>query len=175
MKLGRLAAQFDPAVPKLGDVLKAPAPLPPTELRYRNIQYSRMLLNDQLGDCTVAGIGDIWEYWKNITGVHPVMTDNEAEVHYSAITGYVPGKSATDTGAVELDVLKYFSNIKMISSSPAQLTKFIAVSSMSIEDIKYSVHALGNCYIGVNLPDSAMTFNTWDVVPRGKDRRWSLR
>jgi len=169
MKLGRLAAQFDPLVPKLGNLIKAPSPLPDTEFRYRQVQYWPMLLNDQVGDCTVAGIGHIWEYWRMIATKSPyVMTDLEALAHYSAIVGYDPKNPNTDTGAVELDVLNYFKNVTMIASQPVQLLRFIAISSLAIDDVRYSIHNLGNCYIGINMPDSAMNFNTWDVVPGAK-------
>src|ERR1700722_5474583 len=166
MKLGRNAAQFDNAVPKLSNLLKAPAPLPPTEMKFKQISWWPMLLNDMLGDCTVAGITHVWQYWKEIgdPSIFFIMSDDEAKAHYSAITGYVDGDDSTDNGAVELNVLNYFKTAKMIHSTPCNLTKFISIDYTDIEQVKYSTANLGNCYIGVNLPQSALQTNLWDVV-----------
>lgn len=174
MKLGRLAAQFDPAVPQMHQMfLKAPAPTTPTEFRFKTVQYWPMLLNDQIGDCTVAGIGHIGEYWKFIGVSSPyVMTDAEALDHYKAITGFdgnmTINPNPTDTGAVELNVLQYFSQIRMVASQPFQLSKFINIQTLDIEEICYSIQNLGNCYFGVNLPSNALSVQTWDVVPGTK-------
>jgi hypothetical protein len=92
------------------------------------------------------------------------MTDPEAEVHYSTITGYNKNDPSTDRGAVELDVLNYFtSNPRMIASMGSQLLKFINISHSSVQDVKYSVNKLGNAYLGVMLPENAMTYEPWVV------------
>lgn len=171
-KLGRLPAQFDPSVPDLLSLhLRATPPLPATEMRWKTVLNWPMLLNDQLGDCTIAGIGHAYQYWDVITSANTngntnviVMTDDQALADYEVCGNYDPANPATDGGCVCLDVLKYFSQPRAIGNTQKTLTKFVSVPLNNIEQLKFSIHALGNCYLGINLPTNAETLDTWDVV-----------
>jgi len=91
---------------------------------------------------------------------YPTMTDLEAEAFYSIIGGYDPTNPATDNGCVELNVLNYFQNNGiMVASQNYKLDKFVSLTPTDLTQIKSAVYHLGNCYIGLNLPNSAMQTN----------------
>lgn len=167
MKLGKNPAKFDSTVPHLLSLSLDTSIVPQTLEEYKKIQYWPVLLNDQIGDCTIAGIGHIIQYWNTVGKLSfPVMTDLEANTFYQIIGGYIPGNTATDNGCVELDVLNYFNtNGIMAASQLIKIDKFLSLTPSNIEQIKASVFHLGNCYIGLNLPQSALQTTSWDVVP----------
>lgn len=162
--LGRNAAKFDPKVPKIME-LKLNDVLPVISDDWKKVQYWPMLKNDVIGNCTIASAGHIIEYWNYVGNLSlPTMTDLEAEIIYSICGGYKPGDATTDNGCIELDVLNYFQNHGIMAASQlVSLTKFLSVPATSLTQLKSSIHHLGNCYLGYNLPSNALQTNLWSV------------
>lgn len=165
--LGRQPAKFDPSVPKLMSLSLSETVVPTILDDWKTIQYWPMLLNDQLGTCTIASVGHTIEYW-NIIGklTLPVMTDLEAEVFYQINGHYIPGDASTDNGCILLDVLNYFQGHGMMAASQNyKVNKFLSVERNDLTQIKSSVFHLGNCYLGLNFPSNALQTNLWTIDP----------
>lgn len=169
MKLGRQPAVFDPSIPMLGSLsLKVHLTQTPSiSDKWKTIQYWPMLMNDQIGNCTIAGCGHVIEYWKIIGGLSLItMTDQEALVQYEICGNYDPKNPATDQGCVELNVLNYFqSHGIMAGSNLLALSNFVNVQHDDLNQIKSSIVNLGNCYLGYNLPSNALQTVLWSVDP----------
>lgn len=168
--LGRKPAQFDPNVPKLMELNLDQTKVPASSTLYTKVKYWPMLMNDQIGDCTVAAVGHVIEYWNTVGRLSlPTMTDAEAETAYEILGHYIPGDQSTDNGCVELDVLNYFKNHGIMAASQNyKLTKFLATPARSLSQIKASIFHLGNCYFGYNLPDNALQTTLWTVDPNAQ-------
>lgn len=67
-----------------------------------------MYLNNQLGDCTVAAAAHMLAAMCVYAGFpEPSFADDVILHAYSAVSGYIPGDQATDSGALCSDVLAY--------------------------------------------------------------------
>jgi len=166
--LGRKPAQFDPKIPKFRELQLKVDLLPAISSEWQQVQYWPLLQNDVLGDCTIAGVGHVIEYWNFVGKLSlPTMTDLEAEVQYQILGQYIPDDPSTDNGCVELDVLNYFKTHGIMAGSQiVKLNKFLSVPATDLHQIKSAIHHLGNCYLGYNLPDNAASqTNLWDIDP----------
>lgn len=121
-----------------------------------------MMLNDSVGDCTCASAGHMQMSFTADNGDLVVPTDAQIIAAYSAITGYNPSNPATDQGANELDVLKFWKNNGIAGN---QIGAFAEVDITNLNDIKYSVYLFGGCYIGVQLPISYQGASSWFDPP----------
>src|SRR6202142_3971073 len=72
-----------------------PLPAPPATCSYApkaSTALSEMYLNDQLGDCVIAGMAHLAGVFSGNAGIPPVVfTAEQITGLYSAIGGYVPG------------------------------------------------------------------------------------
>jgi hypothetical protein len=164
--LGRKPAKFDPKVPKIMELNLRSDVLPSISDEWKNVQYWPLLKNDVIGDCTIAGVGHVIEYWNYVGKLSlPTMTDLEAEVQYQILGQYVPGDANTDNGCVELDVLNYFKTHGIMAGSQiVHLNRFLSVPHNDLQQIKSAIHHLGNCYFGYELPSNAASqTNLWDI------------
>ena len=106
MRLGRKAIKTDSRTLALGDYLTPALPPPPPSADWtKGITSWGMMLNDTLGDCTIAGAGHAVQVWTANTASIATLPDPTIESYYQQWDGYVPGNSSTDNGGVELDVL----------------------------------------------------------------------
>jgi hypothetical protein len=102
--------------------------------------------------------------WTANTGKEVVPSDQQIVAAYSAITGYNPVTGAHDTGAAELDVLKYW-QAKGIAGH--KVMAFVALEPGNHTHIMDAVYIFGGCYIGVQLPQTAQGQDIWTVPPGG--------
>lgn len=114
-----------------------------------------VMLNDQLGDCVVAGA-------YHIAGVETGNASNGAETFhasstqikadYHAIGGYVDGDESTDNGCDEETALAYWQNHGLANGT--KLLGWLAVDATNVEEIKSAMWLFENLYFGVELPDA---------------------
>lgn len=147
-----------------------------------------MMGNDALGDCTCAAAGHMIECWTANLG--DAFTPSSAQIiaAYSAVSGYVPGNPATDTGAVELDVLNYWRR-QGIAGHKINAYAALGLNNVQHDDahnglgntvrewlrdgapnqhearecVKQSIALFGGAFIGLALPLSAQQQGVWDV------------
>jgi hypothetical protein len=165
VKLGRKAIKTDSRTLKLAKYLTPALPPPPPAKDWTNgITGWGMMLNDQLGDCTIAGAAHAVQVWTANSGKIATVPDATIEKTYEQWDGYVPGQPNTDNGGVELDVLNDwqkggFAGHKLVAFADPQFT--------NLDQIRQSIALFGGVYIGLGLPLTAQTQDVWDVVPKG--------
>ena len=122
------------------------------------------MLNDSLGDCTIAGLGHAVQVWTANTGTISTVPDPTIRDYYSQWDGYVPGDPNTDNGGIELDVLNDFQKNGFAGH---KLFAFADPKPSNLIQIRQSIFLFGGVYIGLALPNTAQDQDVWDVVPKG--------
>ena len=165
MKLGRKAIKTDSRTLAIGDYLKPGLPAPPPAANWtKGITAWGMMLNDTLGDCTIAGIAHAIQVFSANTGTIDTIPDATIESYYEQWDGYVPGNPSTDHGGVELDVLNDWQKNGFVGNA---LTAFADPKFTNLIEIRQSIALFGGVYIGLSLPLTAQSQDVWDVVPNG--------
>lgn len=184
-KKGRLPR--DPSKPMLrfedylirgaGQAPLAQVPLSEDIDRSSRVADIPMYLNDQLGDCTIAGAGHLFGALAVYAGYpEPLFSDQEITTAYSAVSGYVPGDESTDNGADMGTVLQYL-HLTGMPDQTGKLHKvagYAAISDVTDETLLGTVlNTFGTIYLGINCPESAeQQFQQgvpWTVVPGSPD------
>ncbi len=106
MKLGKLPRRHDPRTLKMARYLAPALPAPPAHVDYtRGVADWGMMLNDQLGDCTIAAVAHAIQAWTLNAGSGADVADSTVQLYYEKWDGYNPADPSSDQGGVELDVL----------------------------------------------------------------------
>jgi hypothetical protein len=164
-KLGRKAIKTDTRTLMLARYFTPSLPPPPPAKDWtKGIDSWGTMLNDSLGDCTIAGVGHAIQVFTANTGTMVTVPDATIESYYEKWDGYVPGKPGTDTGGVELDVLNDW---RQHGFAGKTLLAFADPKPANLNEVRQSIALFGGVYIGLSLPLTAQTQDVWDVVPRG--------
>jgi hypothetical protein len=187
MKLGKRPRRHDVRTLKLARYLTGagqaqPLQPPPTVDYTHGIKDWGMMLNDQLGCCTIAAVGHAVQTWTaNALGRELTVPDSTILAYYEKWDGYNPANPATDQGGVELDVLNEWRQQGFDGNS---LDAYVAIelgigdtglgtrdsgNSVPIPEplipnpIAQAIWLFGGAYIGVELPITAQNQDVWDV------------
>ena len=171
-KLGRSPRAFNPRVPHMSALIgkKVSAP-PPVVVDYTTVLPANLgvMLNDQQGDCTCAGIYHAKQVWTaNANPPIQEELDSNVESVYEGACGYVPGNPSTDNGGVEQEVLAYWMKTGVPTVSGVDnLLAFLEVDHRSTDDVKWAISDCGLVYIGIDVPAYLMDSvpDVWDVNP----------
>lgn len=180
-RLGRCPRAFDPSVPHLSALRAAPrramAPLP-TAVHWGEdpkLNSWGMMLNDQLGCCTIAAAYHLMQVW-SARGRSQVLTEPDDKVleAYREFAGY-NGTPATDNGAVEQDILCRWlttgvpireGTAKDPAPGRSRLLFYGEIDVRNVMDVCRAIYDCGGVYIGFNVPDWLMSEPTlpsvWD-------------
>ena len=116
---------------KLSNYLTRALPPPPATMDYSpNAMQAlnQIYLNDQLGDCVIAGMAHVVGVLTGNNGGAPfVYNQDQIVALYSAIGGYVPGNPNTDRGCDEQTALNYWQHNGAPSGSN-QIAGWISVN-----------------------------------------------
>lgn len=134
------------------------------------IKNWRILANDRLGDCVVAGschssMLDNMEAGRTVT-----FTDQNAIDVYSSACGYNQSDPSSDQGCEIRTVLKYTQQTGLMDSKGKihKIDAYAQLDKKNILEIYYSIYLFGKAKLGVNIPQSAVDqFNAgkaWTVV-----------
>jgi hypothetical protein len=166
MKLGKLAPRHDRRTLMLGNYVQPQLPTPPDACgwEFKVDDGFGLMLNDRLGDCTVAAAGHLIEVWTANAGNMFIPSDHQILTAYKAVSGYNDIDPDSDAGAVELDVLNYWRKTGIAGRT---IGAFAALEPSNEDHIRDSVFLFGGCYIGVQLPVSAQDQDVWVVPPYG--------
>ena len=165
MRLGRKAIKTDSRTLRMANYLTPSLPPPPPAKDWTNgITSWGMMLNDKLGDCTIAGAAHAVQVWSVNTGGEITVPDEAVQNYYQQWDGYVPGDDSTDRGGVELDVLNDWQKNGFAGN---KLLAFADPKPASLIDIRQSITLFGGVYIGLALPITAQSQDVWDVVKSG--------
>ena len=166
-KLGRKALKTDSRTLRLAKYMKAFAPPPVSVSWAKGITNFGMMLNDQLGCCTIAGIGHAIQVWTANASSIVTVPDSIIQNYYSTWDGYVPGDPSTDNGGVELDVL---SDWKANGFSGHLLTAYADPTVSNLIEVRQAIALFLGVYIGMSVTDQVMENDNdptipWDVTP----------
>ena len=165
MKLGRKAIKTDSRTLALGDYLKPSLPAPPPAKDWTcGITSWGMMMNDKLGDCTIAGAAHAVQVWSKCLGAEITVDDKTVLSFYEKWDGYNPSDPSTDNGGIELDVLN---NWRKEGFSGHGLLAYATPKFSNLVEIRQSIALFGGVYIGLSLPITAQNQDVWDVVPNG--------
>jgi hypothetical protein len=164
-KLGKQPPKKDPRTLQLATYFTKALKPPPASVDYsKNIPIWPMYLNDRIGDCTVAYVGHQVQAWTTLSRNHDVMITDDQVLHaYEAIAGYDPAKPATDQGAYEADVLKYWRGTGI---GGRKITAWADVLPMSAVNVRQAVFLFGGLFLGLAMPTTAQSQIVWDVVDK---------
>lgn len=163
-KLGRRAIKTDSRTLRLARYLTAELPAPAPSLDYtKGITSYGQMLNNELGDCTIAGLGHAIQTWTANTAKEVTVTDATVLAGYENFCGYNPADPSTDQGGIELDVLNDWKN-QGFGGYP--LHSFVSANPRNTRQLKQAIGLFGGVYIGMGLPISAQNQigSVWDVV-----------
>ncbi len=169
LKLGKRAPKFDKRTLKMSKYITpalAPAPVS-CDWTQRKVNWG-MMLNDSLGDCTIAACAHAIQVWSlcNPAGLAVGQTeitvvDSDILKMYEKSCGYNPSDPATDEGGVELDVLNFWRHNPLHGH---HLKAYAEPDPGNFQHIKQSIWLFGGVYIGLALPITAQSQDVWDVV-----------
>lgn len=185
-----MALVHDPATHRLGkakpkpsrlrigdylDVQAAIAQAPPNVVNSKNQSIPlAMYMNDTLGDCTCAGVGNTLRV--NSDGSKQ-LSDNDVQSAYIAVTTeegnpYNPGTGANaDAGCAELDVLDYW---VVTGIGGDKLMGHAGVDMTNADEVKAVCWLFGSLYPGWQLSVAQQSQTVWDVdtSANGKPGSW---
>jgi hypothetical protein len=161
-KLGKKDFKFDSRTLKLRDYLVPTLPAPPASINWApNVTSWPMLMNDTLGDCTIAAALHAVQVWMLSQGKTYTPTDAIALEYYEKWDGYVNGDPNTDNGGDETTVLTRW---KAHNLNTHVLRGWVDPQPGNQTHIMQSIAYFGGVYIGLQLPVSAQNQTEWTVV-----------
>jgi len=143
-KLGKLGPVRPDGLHMLAFYQTNPLPVAPESVAVPNVSDWRILANDKYGDCTFAGIVHARMANSAVLGITENWpTDDEIVQAYLAYT------NGQDSGAVEVDLLKYWQQNELFGS---KLAAFAPTDHADLDELKSVIASYGFAYIGVQLP-----------------------
>lgn len=180
LKLGKRVHRFDRRTLQLKKYIKAVTPPPATMGYIDRVTEWPMMLNDAIGDCTIAAAGHMIEQWTTYATTPAIPGDPAILQAYEAVSGYNPNDPNSDAGAVVLDVLNYW---RQHGIGGHQIVAYASINVKDPKEFQQAVALFGNVYIGVGLPITAQDPRTdengipiWEVQkagPIGAGQPWT--
>lgn len=163
-RLGKRAPSRKVTLP-FSRYLKANLAPPPISISWIAAQIIwTMLLNDTLGDCTIAAFLHMVQAWAAAVGIVYNPTDATALAMYEAACGYVPGDPATDQGGVETTVLDY---ARSTGAAGHKILAYVSVDPANQTEVETAIAIFGGVYTGLAMPTAWQGALLWDVAPGG--------
>jgi len=175
MKFGKKPAKIDPRTLKVEKYFLASLAPAPDDCDYTGgVTEFGMMLNgpnsygppvppEGLGCCTISAPGHA-EQTATLASTGTMWTPPDSDIlqRYTEWDGYIPGDEGTDNGGVEIDVLNDW---HQTSFWKHYLMAYADPVVTNLDHIKKSIYYFGGLYIGLQLPNTALSQETWDVVP----------
>jgi hypothetical protein len=155
---------------KLSNYLRAPLPPAPPSSDYSpkgQPALANVYLNDQLGDCVIAGAYHVVATETGNAGRLFTANNDQLIKDYSAIGGYNPADPNSDQGCDEPTALNYW--LQNGFANGTRPLGWISVDATNADELKSALYLFENLYFGVELPDAWVnpmpTANfSWDVA-----------
>ncbi len=162
LKLGRKAVKTDSRTLKISNYLTPALPAPPVKVDWSKKQIDwGMLMNDTLGDCTIAGALHAIMGWSLNVGKEVKFSNKDALKYYESFDGYNPKDPNTDQGGILLDVLNDW---KKQGINGHKVSVFASVNPTNVTEVKQALYLFGPLYCGLSFPNSAMDQPTWELT-----------
>jgi hypothetical protein len=130
-------------------------------------------LNNQIGDCTCAGMGHAVAQWTAFSGSTPggaMFADQVIQEMYSAVSGYDPTTGANDNGAELYQVCDYMmkTGITDVNGKLHKIAGYADIAGFNnLGYLKQVLNAFGTVYLGVNVGNQ-------DEVNFSDGKPWTL-
>ena len=167
-RLGRKAVKHDSRRLLLAKYLPAAFPAPPPSCDWsKDIAQFGMMLNDTLGDCTIAGCAHAVQIWTANSTSEITLPDSTILAYYEQWDGYVSGDPSTDNGGVEETVLDDW---RQSSFGGHTLTAYADPDVTNLTEIRQAVSLFLGLYSGLNVTEAVTEpagnpAVAWDVTP----------
>ena len=176
-KLGRKPRERDPRFPHMSAIMAGrrsmvmPAPVNWSTNMDPDLG---MMLNDQLGCCTISAVYHLIQLWSCIiTGKMLTESDSMVLRAYELVDGYRPSDPRTDQGGIMQHVMRYWMNhgMPMDAGGANRALAVIEIDPQNDIDIANAIVSCGAVNIGFNVPEYLMPDNgdpppaIWDVNP----------
>jgi hypothetical protein len=155
----RLARYLDAAAP----------PAPPPAVDYQTAAraaLARVYLNDQLGDCVIAGMAHLVGLFTLNAGAPAILTDAQVLALYEAIGGYRPGDPSTDNGCDEATALAYWHD-RGAPAGQHRIAGYVTIDPTDRRAVQTALWLFENVFFGIELPDAWTQVQgdgfVWDV------------
>ena len=159
-KLGLKPVLAQPRL-RLADYLK-PSDLPSVEslkfpLGHPDAIQPRMFLNDQLGDCAIAGSIEEVRLANALRGVDVNFTDKSAVVNYSAIAGYNPDDPSTDQGTDVHELYEFRKTYGLVDDDGGRhkIVAYAGLTPGDFDELLIALSLFDMVGIGIQVPDYA--------------------
>jgi hypothetical protein len=149
------------------------------------------MMNDELGDCAIAGPGHQVQFWTAQAGKQVIIPDSAILSAYEAVGGYVPGQPNTDNGCVLVNVMDYWQKTGIgghqiggwaaLMPPPSSMSAHTSLwhkifgheprikdTGSWINDFQNALYYFEGAVIGLALPSKLQGYTnieTWDFVP----------
>ena len=150
------------AMGTLGTYVRGALPAPPRSFDYstRVADYP-MALNDQLGDCTIAGIIHLLQLaYAEVEETFEYPGDDVVRETYLALT------QGQDNGLVENAVLDTWMRQGMFST---KIAAYAPVDISNQKEMTAAIYAFGGLYLGIEMPQEAEAQfeanQPWQITP----------
>jgi len=125
-------------------------------------------LNDQLGDCVIAGgYHVVGVETGNATGTPFVATDQQIIADYGAVGGYVPGDPSTDQGCNIQTALAHWQTVGFADGT--KLKGYLSVNPTNKHELMTALYLFENLVFGLELPDAYV-----NPFPSGDGFTWGV-
>jgi hypothetical protein len=106
-----------------------------------------MMGNDTAGDCVWADSGHhLMLRTANAAGQIVIPTAQEVLACYSAVTGYMPGNTATDVGTNEVDAMAYLKSVGLLGHKSDD---YGTIDPLNQDHVRWCVQLFGECRLGI--------------------------
>lgn len=161
VRLGRAFVRHDPKrLMAAHQLLETLAPAPPAVDNTSGVASWGMMLNDQLGCCTIAGLGHSQQVATLNTDGEVTPGDSVILAGYEKYCGYIQGNPKTDNGGNELDIL---ARIQQDGFGGMKLLGYVSPDPANLDHVRKAISYFGSVYMGAEMPLSAQQAGTWDV------------
>lgn len=167
LKLGKLPARAPKL--RLATYTTPLLPPPPEQAGDASKFDGQMFLNDQLGDCAIAGPAHETLHWCALAGKTATITDANVLSAYEAVTGYDPRDPSSDQGSVVADVVKYRRTIGFPDATGTRHKIYagLGLPKGDATSLKQSINLFDAGGIGFEVPHYAMAQfeagKPWDI------------
>lgn len=150
--------------------VRAPLPPAPSSFDYgaaAQKALSEIYLNDELGDCVIAGGYHVEGVATGNAGNLFVASRDQIVADYGAIGGYVPGDPSTDQGCDLITAMNYWTAKGFRNGT--KLLGWLSVDGSNPKELAQACYLFENLYFGMELPDAWVNpfpsgdGFTWDV------------
>lgn len=152
------------AVPAFANYLLAPSP-PPAVIDYSPkaaAAIAKMYLNEQLGDCVIAGKYHQLGIWAGNKSGTPIVVSDQTVLSMYRV--WNPGNE--DNGCVITDVLDYLRNTGFPDDAGAlhKIDGYVSVDWTNKLQTQIALDLFGALTLGIQLPEAWTNASIWDVT-----------